>query len=737
MKLGPTIRASFLAAAAFSFFSIGARSQTPVQTKTPPPADGDVVKISTNLIQLDVTVVDGKGKVVRDLRPEEVEVYENGKKQKITNFSFVSATRSTEPNDKRAEKKDALSEPAVPVPTAPLRPEQIRRTIALVVDDLSLSFESAYYTRRALKRYVDENMQDGDLVAIIRTGAGIGALQQFTSDKTMLYAAIERVKWNPSGNGQISTFAIPEPSFADLVKGEGGELKGDESGNLSEGSAAWEDFQSSTYATGTIGALRFIIEGMSELNGRKSIVLFSEGWEMLQQDEHGFTISGGVESRMRRLVEDANRASVTFYTVDTRGVVYTGPTAADRQTMGTATGGTALPSPQVYSNFLSTRSAKIHDTQAPLAYLAEATGGLFIKNNNDISAGVRKVIEDQSYYLLAYEPDSETFDPDKRKFNKIEIKVNRSGLSARYRSGFINVVDSARPKPVVTAKTPVQQLQQALMSPFAVNGISLRMNALFGSEPSGSFVRSLLHIPASDLKFTDEPDGSKKVQFDVWAVSFGDNGTVVDQITKKYSLLIKPEGYKKVLDEGILYHFTFPVKKPGGYQYRVAIRDPQGGKVGSASQFIQVPDLKKGRLTTSSIVIENTPATTWAKMMDPNGGAVRSTSLVDTALRQVRLGSVLRYGFEIYNAKLDTSRRPALQTRVRVFLDGKLILDGKPIQVDLAGQADMQRIAVTGALSLGNKMLPGDYILQVIVTDTLAKTKYSVTSRYVQFEAVP
>ena len=76
-------------------------------------------------------------------------------------------------------------------------PEQIRRTIALVVDDLSLSFESAYQTQKALKKFVDEQMQDGDLVAIIRTGAGIGALQQFTSDKRILYAAIEKVKWNP------------------------------------------------------------------------------------------------------------------------------------------------------------------------------------------------------------------------------------------------------------------------------------------------------------------------------------------------------------------------------------------------------------------------------------------------------------------------------------------------------------------------------------------------------------
>src|SRR5580765_2628765 len=172
--------------------------------KPTPPDDSDPVKISTNLIQIDVSVTDKNGKAVSDLKPEEVEIYENGQKQKITHFSFVSSVKTV------VEKPSPADKNAPPVPQAVLRPEQIRRTLALVVDDLSLSFESAYQTRRALKKFVDEQMQDGDLVAIIRTGAGIGALQQFTSDKNMLYSAIDKVKWNPLGSGGISAFAPVE-----------------------------------------------------------------------------------------------------------------------------------------------------------------------------------------------------------------------------------------------------------------------------------------------------------------------------------------------------------------------------------------------------------------------------------------------------------------------------------------------------------------------------------------------
>lgn len=179
----------FLGLVTILFATTFAAGQDAKPQRTPTPAtDNDVVKITTNLIQVDVTVTDSKGKVVTDLKPEEIEIYENGEKQKITNFSFISSSKTL------IEKPKAVDRNAIPIPQTVLRPEQIRRTIALVVDDLSLSFESAHYTRRALKKFVDEQMQNGDLVSIVRTGSGIGALQQFTSDKRMLYAAIEKVK---------------------------------------------------------------------------------------------------------------------------------------------------------------------------------------------------------------------------------------------------------------------------------------------------------------------------------------------------------------------------------------------------------------------------------------------------------------------------------------------------------------------------------------------------------------
>jgi VWFA-related protein len=705
----------------FVVLAMTAAAQKPSPT---PPADDDVVKISTNLIQVDVTVTDSSGKIVKDLKADDFEIYENGEKQKISNFSFVSSVKEKEETVKKPNEKIA-----VPVPTAELKPEQVRRTFALVVDDLSLSFQSAYYVRRALKKFVDEQMQDGDLVAIIRTGAGIGALQQFTSDKRQLYAAIEKVVWNPSGRGGLSAFAPIRDN--EKIQDENQSEEDKEAQENAEN--AFEDFQGSYFATGTLGALRYIVTGMKELPGRKSVILFSDGFKILQRDEQGFSEGGTVLNFLRKLVDMANRASVVFYTIDARGLLPIGISAEDD----------VNPSPERIEQVLSDRSNEVFETQTGLTYLARQTGGFAILNSNDISGGVRKVLDDQSYYLIGYQPDSETFDPKTRRFNKLEIRVKNKALKVRYRSGFFNVAESNVPV-AKTNQTPAQQIQNALTSPFAVNDISLRLNALFGNDAAqGSFMRPLLHINAQDLKFTDEPNGVKKAVFDILAVTFGDNGAAIDQLAKSYTLTVKEDMYKQILRTGFVYYFTLPVKKPGAYQFRVAIRDAQAGKVGSASQFIEVPNLKKERLTISGIVLENMTEAQWKAFSTDtpeisgnqlNEAPEKPNPMNDTSLRRFRRGTILRYGFEIYNAKTDAAKKPNLTAQIRIFRDGKPILEGKQTPIETAGQTDLERVKSSGAINLATGMQPGDYILQIIITDNLAKEKRKVSTQFVQFE---
>src|SRR5262249_12259232 len=102
-----------------------------------------------------------------------------------------------------------------------------------------------------------------------------------------------------------------------------------------------------------------------------------------------------------------------------------------------------------------------------------------------------------------------------------------------------------------------------------------------------------------------------------------------------------------------------------------------------------------------------------------------------------KVGNVLRWGIEIYNASADQTSVPRLKTSVRVYKDGKLAFESQQKPFALLGQTDLQHLRSFGALAIGKQMDPGDYILQVVVSDVLADPKYQIASQFVQFEVLP
>lgn len=691
-----------------SAFSVASHAQT---SKSTPKPEEDVVRISTTLIQLDVTVTDKKGNPITDLKPEEVEIYENGKRQEISNFTFIPYVKTAVP--KLKTKPDPNSPP---IPSI-LKPNEVKRTIALIVDDLSLSFGSVYFTREAMKRFVDEQMQEGDLVAIIRSGAGIGALQQFTSNKQQLHAAIEKIRWNPLGTGGISAFAPIEAGLQSEAP-----ASTDDAPQQQDAQRELDNLRESIFSSGTLGAVNYVIRGMRELPGRKSVMLFSDGFKLIVTDGSGFNGTSRSLDAMKALVDLANRSSVVIYAIDPRGLQTIGLSAEDNTT--------DMTSDQI-EGVLSARRKELWDTQEGLQVLARETGGLSFVNSNDINYGLQRMLDDQSYYLVGYQPDSDVFDPKKRKFNKLSIKVNRKDAVVRYRSGFFGISDEERA--TVPSTSPRDQILKALLSPFGVNDISLRLNALFENTPKGSFVKTLLHIDARSLKYAQDKNGVRKAVFDVVAMSFGENGQPVNQIAKEFTLTVNSTDEKDIPERGMVYYFAFPVKSPGGYQYRVALRDAQSGAIGSASQFIDVPDLKKRRLTLSGVLLDNMTLDKWNEVS--NGGGKRGDVMTDTSLRRFKRGSILAYGFDIYNTKKKNGVTD-LSSRLRIFHDGKIVMDGKATPIDLNGQNDLERIKTSGALALAGKMPPGEYILQIIVTDNFAKESKRMATQYIQFEII-
>jgi VWFA-related protein len=685
--------------------------------KQPPKQQEDVVKIDTNLVQIDVVVTDKVGRQVTDLKPEDFDVSEDGKKQQVTHFSYIATgtpSSDTAPNPEVA-KKPGEREPVKP---ARLKREQVRRTVALVIDDLGLSYESFGFARKALAKFVDEQMQPNDMVAILRTSAGVGVLQQFTSDKRQLYAVIERVRWNQVGRGGLN----PGGSMNEASEGA------DNRDSIQFTQEA-EESRAGMYSVGTMGTISSIIKGMGEMPGRKSIVLISEAFEL--KDAQGRNML--LVQALRRITDEANANSVTIYTVDASGLQTHTFTASDTvagyhsipnlapptsstnppprtlsrvDTMtGRAEQGTSAPFSRL-GTLAGMREDQSGETYTVLSYLAQRTGGIFEYNRNDLGTSIQRIMKDQQgYYLIGYRPDESTIAANAgKRMHTLKVRVKRSGLKVRSRSGYFGVnTESQAQRP----RTRVEQLKAALTSPFASGDINIQLTSLFGDEPDGggSYMRSLLHIDAKDLQFTKAPDGTRTADLEMVAVAFVDNGQIVNQINYPQTVYAATDAdYQRMLDNGLVYILNVPLKKGGPYQMRVAVRDAASERTGSAMQFVEAPELTNNRLALSGIVLSSAAeaAKTSAIEQDIKSGP---------AVRQLRQGTMLDYRFLIYNAP------GSVQMQMRLLREGKPVFTGKVVPLDISKEAKSKRISTGGRLRLGADLTPGDYVLHVAVKD--------------------
>ncbi|MBC7931535.1 MAG: hypothetical protein H7Z38_13310, partial [Rubrivivax sp.] len=413
--------------------------------------------------------------------------------------------------------------------------------------------------------------------------------------------------------------------------------------------------------------------------------------------------------------------------IDARGLPVLGLTAADN---------TSGRSAQQVMEQMSQRSEKLFDTQTGLQYLAAGTGGFLVKNTNDLAGGVQRVLDDQKgYYLIGFRPEENVFELDKgrRRFNTLEVKVKRAGLSARYRSGFLGITD-AEAKPV--RRTRVEQLVGALSSPFTSGDVRLRLTSVFsGDTANGAIVSSLMHIDMSNVKFVEEADGWRKAVIDVIALTFGEEGQVIDEINRTETVRARSDAFDALRKDGLVYTMRVPVKKSGAYQLRVAVRDASTEKLGAASQFIEVPNLKKGRLALSGIIMQDAEYTSAPAAVGERKGAEPDAS-GSPAVRRFRVGGSADYFLNIYNARADGAGRPQLQTQMRLFRDGQQVYAGKETPFDPGTQTDMKTLQSGTRLRINPGLTPGEYVLQVVVTDALAPDKHRTATQWIDFEVV-
>jgi hypothetical protein len=264
-------------------------------------------------------------------------------------------------------------------------------------------------------------------------------------------------------------------------------------------------------------------------------------------------------------------------------------------------------------------------------------------------------------------------------------------------------------------------LLAAAVSPFGTSGVRVQVAPQFLSRgDKDSVVRLWLHVDARDLTLQDGPGGNKNGAADLVAVAFGDNGAMESGIENTVQGSLQPAEFEAGRERGINSRIDLPIKKPGGYQVRVAVGDAGSQKLGSASQFIEIPDLRPDRLALSGIVLN-------PKVLGESGPAVR----------QVKAGSRLNYELEIYNARRGSGAQPLnLEPRIQLFHDGRLVWDRNPGAIRQVAQ-DAKWLLMSGEFALAPDLAPGDYVLLVTVTDKLAPPHHSTARQAIDFEVVP
>src|SRR5437588_568987 len=347
------------------------------------------VRLKTELVELRAVVTDKKGNPIGDLKKEDFEVLENGVRQEIGFFSVEKIRGSEAPVAKDH------NAPSVSKPPAASRAASPARTIVLFVDTLHLSTFSFMRAKQQLKKFVDEQITDQDLVAVVTTSSSLGVLQQFMRDRKMLRYAIEKITRFATTDGSFTPYIAARVMSEDtgalsaatqiLIAEEGGPPPPE---GYVKARAQEIIAQESYTRKATLMTLRAVCDKMAELPGQRIIAFVSDGFTMLEQD-------GGADNRdLIAVTGRASRSGVVIYSFDAKGL----EVPAEYQASVALTA-SALRSGD-FSRYMS--DSKL-DEQSTLRTLAYDTGGEAYVNRNDLTKLLQAMLDgNRVYYAISY-----------------------------------------------------------------------------------------------------------------------------------------------------------------------------------------------------------------------------------------------------------------------------------------------------------------------------------------------
>jgi VWFA-related protein len=688
------------------------------QSTTKPQSTDEVVRISTELVQTGVTVFDKKGVFVDGLKKEDFELRVEGR---LTSFPIFENIVAGSQRDRQIRQVRSGKAKESTVDSSQLSFRQ--RTIIFFLDDRHLSLDSIGRTRSLLLDFIGNKMGQNDLVAIASASGQIGFLQQFTDNKEVLRAAVGRLRHVPyvvsdygknAGSPMTEYMALTierkddsnvfEFYVQDCLKwAPRGVTKVDRASMRRHCEVEVQNrarqllTQAGTVTAGTYYSLETLLQSAERMPGSKLAFFISDGF-LVETGPRGPVAS----NQLGRITDEARRAGVVFYTIDARGLI---SGALD------ATGNVPIDPNGVLEN---ANVREIAASQDGLNALAADTGGRALRNQNYFNQFVDEALAETSrYYLIAWRPEAN--DEKSEILKKIEVSViGRPDLEVRWARAFAsnaaapkkNEASKEEPRISKEDKGPDLDLKNALNDFYPTQALPVHLSLIYLDTPAnGTVLTSSVQTPTASLSYGERDD--QPANLTIAGVVLNDQGKPVASF--KTGLKVNPPTVGQTGDESsVIYNYPSPLK-PGIYQVRAAARDDRSGILGSAMQWIVIPDLSKRQITLSSLILglEN--------VGNKTTGDGRMQWSVD---KRVAHNSHLRLMTFIYNGGQAISNNLAAQ--VQVYKDGQIIVSSPFKKVMPEKDADLQRIPFNADISLSG-LASGRYILEVTVKDSVAQ----------------
>ena len=727
------IRQSILGLIMLCVLVVSAQSQEKKEAKK--SADDDVVKVTSNLINLDVIVKDKKGKAITDLKPEDFTVFENGVPQQIEFFDSTLTSRN------EAAKPTTATASTEPGPRTPNGFP--RNIIALVLDGQSTEAANLNHVRSGMVKYIRERISDNDSVALFSISAGLQLLQPFTQDKAKLIAAVEKAYDSSTGSKTSEARGLSDDIRAMREQiASGPELIGGTVPNFATGVSvsmaaqaliarhileqyiALRSTLSAQQTRPVLAALAAISEGLRSIPGKKTLVMFSQG----------FIAPETLDWQVQSTIDMANRANLTIYIIDSGGLTGGAPTSGSLVSgspLGGISGGLEMEqrrrSSAGESVFDITRQEGLNRQQDLLYRLSEDTGGHFIKNTNDIAGGLERIdTEIRSRYTLAYHSTDPNFDGG---FRKVKIEVRRPYTSVFTRAGYYAIP----PSQIIPLSPDDRKLLANFASMQAHPTLPLSLQLSSYRSRDGFYIVPLsFEIAPAAVQF-DRKGDKQLLQLEVLGVIRAEGEEkILSRLGGNFDVGLTAQQYESILNDKIFYRQDMQLFA-GNYTVDLIVRDRLSGRVAAKQESLVLPRNDSDFSATEAVLSRHAePSNQTAGNGDVfSEGNIR---IRPSPSREFHPTDNLIIFFKLYNAALaGETGKPLVRVTVTLIKDGRQAT--RPVDYQLIEPATEPVLHLTFAKYIKLPGLPPGKYSAVIESRDMVQQK--VVKQEAWFMIVP